>query len=166
MHRASRSEKVQISGWDILARRTHYPYFKKEEKTLKPSKSFLRYRNDILDVFGYSEPTGNGLKWAKSRKFLECPPWDFKGCLLVHWLFSNLAIGNFIIPYEFFKDIHILCQKTKSSSPILLKAEDKGYWTEKCSSNCPNLSLFVQKWKTVKSGHLMIFLGSQHHIPT
>ena len=77
MHRASRSEKVQISGWDILAWRTHYPYLKKEEKTLKPSKSFLRYRNDILDVFCYSEPNGNGLKWAKSRKFLECPPLRF-----------------------------------------------------------------------------------------
>jgi len=77
MHRASISEKVQISGWDILAWRTHYPYFKKEEKTFKPSKSFLRYRNDILDVFCYSEPNGNGLKWAKSRKFWECPPLRF-----------------------------------------------------------------------------------------
>ena len=60
------------------------------------------------------------------------PPRDFKGCLLVRWLFSNFSIWNLIISYEFFKGIHILCQKTKGSSPIHKKAEDIGHWTEKC----------------------------------
>ena len=52
---------------------------------------------------------------------------DFKGCLFVRWLFSNFSIGNLIIPYEFFKGIHILCQKAKRSGPILKKAEDMSY---------------------------------------
>jgi len=73
----------------------------------------------------------NPMKMAKNRQTQGnsryVPPPDFKGCLLVHWLFSNFSIGNFIIPYEFFKDIHILCQKTKRSSPIHKKAEDIGY---------------------------------------
>ena len=66
-------------------------------------------------ILNQPEMSENGQKLGNSR---YVSPKDFKGCLLVHWLFSNLAIGNFIIPYEFFKDIHILCQKTKSSSPI------------------------------------------------
>ena len=54
------------------------------------------------------------------------PP-DFKGCLLVRWLFSNFSIGNLIIPDEFFKGIHILCQKAKRNGPILKKVEDMSY---------------------------------------
>ena len=41
--------------------------------------------------------------------------------------FSNFSIGNLIIPYEFFKGIHILCQKAKRIGPILKKAEDMSY---------------------------------------
>ena len=52
---------------------------------------------------------------------------DFKGCLLVHWLFSNFSIANFLIAYEFFKGIHILCWKTKRSYLIHKKAEDMSY---------------------------------------
>ena len=55
------------------------------------------------------------------------PPRDFKGCLLVRWLFSKFSIGNLIIPYEFFKGIHILCQKAKRNGPILKKGEDMSY---------------------------------------
>jgi hypothetical protein len=54
-------------------------------------------------------------------------PRDFKGCLLVRWLFSNFSIGNLIIPDEFFKGIHILCQKAKRNGPILKKVEDMSY---------------------------------------
>ena len=54
-------------------------------------------------------------------------PKDFKGCLLVHWLFSNFSIANFVIAYEFFKGIHILCWKTKRSCLIHKKAEDMSY---------------------------------------
>ena len=66
----------------------------------------------------------NGQNQGNSR---YVPPPDFKGCLLVRWLFSNFSIGNLIISYEFFKGIHILCQKTKGSSPIHKKAEDIGH---------------------------------------
>ena len=54
-------------------------------------------------------------------------PRDFKGCLLVRWLFSNFSIGNLIIHDEFFKGIHILCWKTKKSYLIHKKAEDISY---------------------------------------
>ena len=54
-------------------------------------------------------------------------PRDFKGCLLVRWLFSNFSIGNLIIPDEFFKGIHVLCQKAKRNGPILKKVEDMSY---------------------------------------
>ena len=66
----------------------------------------------------------NGQNHGNSR--YVSPP-DFKGCLLVRWLFSNFSIGNLIISCEFFKGIHILCQKTKESSPIHKKAEDIGH---------------------------------------
>ena len=66
----------------------------------------------------------NGQNHGNSR--YVSPP-DFKGCLLVRWLFSNFSIGNLIISDEFFKGIHILCQKTKGSSPIHKKAEDIGH---------------------------------------
>ena len=52
---------------------------------------------------------------------------DLKGWLLVHWLFSNFSIANFLIAYEFFKGIHILCWKTKRSYLIHKKAEDMSY---------------------------------------
>ena len=75
--------------------------------------------------------TLNPTKMAKNGpiqgNFGYVSPRDFKGCLLVRWLFSNFSIGNLIIPDEFFKGIHILCQKTKGSSPIHKKAEDIGY---------------------------------------
>ena len=54
-------------------------------------------------------------------------PRDFKGCLLVRWLFSNFSIGNLIIPDDIFKGIHILCQKAKRNGPILKKVEDMSY---------------------------------------
>ena len=52
------------------------------------------------------------------------PPRDFKGCLLVRWLFSNFSIGNFKTHYEFFKGIHILSWKTKGSGLIHKKSDD------------------------------------------
>ena len=66
----------------------------------------------------------NGQNQGNSR--YVSPP-DFKGCLLVHWLFSNFSIANFLIAYEFFKGIHILCWKTKRSYLIHKKAEDMSY---------------------------------------
>ena len=113
-------------------------------------------------ILNQPEMSKNGKKLGNSW---YVSPKDFKGCLLVHWLFSNFSIANFLIAYEFFKGIHILCWKTKRSYLIHKKAEDMSYWIEKFSSNCPDPSLFVQKWKTVKSGQLMISLGSQYHIP-
>ena len=75
--------------------------------------------------------TQNPPKMAKNRQNQEnsgyVSPRDFKGCLLVRWLFSNFSIGNLIIPFGFFKGIHILCQKAKRSGPILKKAEDMSY---------------------------------------
>ena len=142
------------------------PTFKKNRRLYNLQKVSLGIENMFQMSFNILNPmkmAKNGQNHGNSR--YVSPP-DFKGCLLVRWLFSNFSIGNLIISYEFFKGIHILCQKTKESSPIHKKAEDIGHWTEKCSLNCPNPSLFVQKWKTVKSGHLTIFLGSQHYIPT
>ena len=89
----------------------------------------------------------NGQKLGNYR---YVSPKDFRGCLLVHGLFSNFSIGNFFHSYEFFKAIHILCQKTNGSGPILKKIEDMSYWTEMFSPNCPNQSLFVHNWKTEK----------------
>ena len=66
----------------------------------------------------------NGQNHGNSR---YVSPKDFKGCLLVHWLFSNFSIANFLIAYEFFKGIHILCQKTKRGCLIHKKAEDMSY---------------------------------------
>ena len=75
--------------------------------------------------------TQNPTKMAKNRQIQEnsgyVSPRDFKGCLLVCWLFSNFSIGNLIIPYEFFKGMHISCQKAKRNGPILKKAEDMSY---------------------------------------
>ena len=72
--------------------------------------------------------TQNPPKMAKNRQNQEnsgyVSPRDFKGCLLVRWLFSNFSIGNLIIPFGFFKGIHILCQKAKRNGPILKKVED------------------------------------------
>ena len=75
-------------------------------------------------ILNQLEMSENGQKLGNSR---YVSPKDFKGCLLVHWLFSNFSIANFVIAYEFFKGIHILCQKTKGSSPIHKKAEDIGH---------------------------------------
>ena len=72
-------------------------------------------------------PKEMGKNGQNQGNFGYVPPRDFKGCLLVRWLFSNFSIGDLIIPYEFFKGIHILCQKTKESSPIHKKAEDIGH---------------------------------------
>ena len=75
--------------------------------------------------------TQNPTKMAKNGQIQGnsgyVSPRDFKGCLLVRWLFSNFSIGNLIIPYEFFKGIHILCQKAKRNGPILKKVEDMSY---------------------------------------
>ena len=75
-------------------------------------------------ILNQLEMSKNGQKLGNSR---YVSPKDFKGCLLVHWLFSNFSIANFLIAYEFFKGIHILCLKTKGSSPIHKKAKDIGY---------------------------------------
>ena len=75
--------------------------------TLNPTK--IAKNGPIQGNFGYVSPR------------------DFKGCLLVRWLFSNFSIGNLIIPDEFFKGIHILCQKAKRNGPILKKVEDMSY---------------------------------------
>ena len=45
-----------------------------KQKNLQPSKSFLRYRKYVSDVFQHSEPNKNGQKWAKSRKLQVCLP--------------------------------------------------------------------------------------------
>ena len=66
----------------------------------------------------------NGQKLGNSR---YVSPKDFKGSLLVHWFFSNFSIANFLIAYEFFKGIHILCWKTKRGCLIQKKAEDMSY---------------------------------------
>ena len=75
--------------------------------------------------------TLNPTKMAKNRpiqgNFGYVSPRDFKGCLLVRWLFSNFSTGNLIIPYEFFKVMPLSCQKAKRSGPILKKAEDMSY---------------------------------------
>ena len=75
--------------------------------------------------------TQNPTKMAKNGQIQGnsgyVSPRDFKGCLLVRWFFSNFSIGNLIIPYEFFKGMHISCQKAKRSDPILKKAEDMSY---------------------------------------
>ena len=75
--------------------------------------------------------TQNPTKMAKNGQIQGnsgyVSPRDFKGCLLVRWLFSNFSIGNLIIPDEFFKGIHILCQKAKRNGPILKKVEDMSY---------------------------------------
>ena len=75
--------------------------------------------------------TQNPTKMAKNGQIQGnlgyVSPRDFKGCLLVRWLFSNFSIGNLIIPNEFFKGIHILCQKAKRNGPILKKVEDMSY---------------------------------------
>ena len=76
---------------------------------------------NILDPMKMAK---NGQNQGNSR--YVSPP-DFKGCLLVRWLFSNFSIGNLIIPYEFFKGMHISCQKAKRSGQILKKAEDMSY---------------------------------------
>ena len=70
------------------------------------------------------EMSKNGQKLGYSR-YVSTK--DFKGCLLVHWLFSNFSIANFFIAYEFFKGIHILCWKTKRGCLIHKKAEDMSY---------------------------------------
>ena len=70
------------------------------------------------------EMSKNGQKLGNSR---NVSPKDFKGCLLVHWLFSNFSIENFLIAYEFFKGIHILCWKTKRGCLIHKKAEDMSF---------------------------------------
>ena len=65
--------------------------------------------------------------WQNQGNFGSVTPRDFKGCLLVRWLFSNFSIGDLIIPYEFFKGMHISCQKAKRSGPNFKKAEDMSY---------------------------------------
>ena len=70
------------------------------------------------------EMSKNGQKLGYYR---YVSPKDFKSCLLVHCLFSNFSIANFLIAYEFFKGIHILCWKTKRSYLIHKKAEDMSY---------------------------------------
>ena len=87
----------------------------------------LCIENRLKMSFVILNPTEMAKNGQNHGNFSYVPPRDFKGCLLVHWLFSNLEIGNFIIPYEFFKDIHILCQKAKRNGPILKKVEDMSY---------------------------------------
>ena len=75
-------------------------------------------------ILNQPEMSKNGKKLGNSW---YVSPKDFKGCLLVHWLFSNFSIANFLIAYEFFKGIHILCWKTKRNYLIQKKAEDMSY---------------------------------------
>ena len=122
--------------------------------------------NRLKMSFVILNPTEMAKNGQNHGNFSYVPPRDFKGCLLVHWLFSNFTIWNLITPYKFFNGIHILSRKTEGSGLIHKKTGDMSSWTEMCSSICPNQRLFVQKWKPVKSGNLMIFLGFKHHIPT
>ena len=55
------------------------------------------------------------------------PPEILRAAFSYVGFFSKFSIGNLIIPYEFFKGIHILCQKAKRSGPILKKGEDMSY---------------------------------------
>ena len=75
--------------------------------------------------------TQNTTKMAKNGQIQGnsgyVSPRDFKAYLLVRWLFSNFSMGNLIIPYEFFKGMHISCQKAKRSGPNFKKAEDMSY---------------------------------------
>ena len=75
-------------------------------------------------ILNQLEMSENGQKLGNSG---YVSPKDFKGCLLVHWLFSNFSIANFLIAYEFFKGIHKLCWKTKRDCLIHKKAEDMSY---------------------------------------
>ena len=77
-----------------------------------------------FDILNQPEISENGQKLVN---FWYVSPKDFKGCLLVHWLFSNFSIANFVIAYEFFKGIHILYWKTKRGCQIHKKAEDMSY---------------------------------------
>ena len=66
-------------------------------------------------ILNQPEMSENGKKLGNSWYI---SPKDFKGCLLVHRLFSNFSIGNFFISYEFFKGIL-----------TYIVSENKGKWS-------------------------------------
>ena len=87
----------------------------------------LGIKNIFLISFVILNPIEMAENGQKLGNYRYVSPKDFRGCLLVHGLFSNFSIGNFFHSYEFFKAIHILCQKTNGSGPILKKVEDMSY---------------------------------------
>ena len=78
------------------------PSYQQKRRLLNLQKGIENKFKTSFVILSPIEMAENGQNHGNSS---FVPPKDFRGCLLVHRLFSNFSIGNFLISYEFFKGI-------------------------------------------------------------